>query len=93
MLTLYYTPGACLQIELAAYPRNLSATNREADIAFRMTPPHNDYRAVARRVGNFEYAMYAASAKRRNLPWITYDAEADVWLYWSLVRVGLADLS
>jgi DNA-binding transcriptional LysR family regulator len=63
-----------LQIELAADPRNLSVTNREADIALRMTRPHNDSRAVARRVGIFEYAVYAASSARRNLPWITYDA-------------------
>jgi DNA-binding transcriptional LysR family regulator len=63
-----------LQIELAADPRNLSVTNREADIALRMTRPHDDSRAVARRVGIFEYAVYGASAARRNLPWITYDA-------------------
>jgi DNA-binding transcriptional LysR family regulator len=62
-----------LQIELAADPRNLSVTNREADIALRMTRPDKEYRAVARRVGIFEYAVYAASAGR-NLPWITYDA-------------------
>jgi DNA-binding transcriptional LysR family regulator len=62
-----------LQIELDADPRNLSVTNREADIALRMTRPDSDYRAVARRVGIFEYAVYAASA-RGSLPWITYDA-------------------
>jgi DNA-binding transcriptional LysR family regulator len=62
-----------LQIELAADPRNLSVTNREADIALRMTRPDKEYRAVVRRVGIFEYAVYAASAGR-NLPWITYDA-------------------
>jgi DNA-binding transcriptional LysR family regulator len=62
-----------LQIELAADPRNLSVTNREADIALRMTRPDKEYRAVARRVGIFEYAVYAASAGR-NVPWITYDA-------------------
>jgi DNA-binding transcriptional LysR family regulator len=63
-----------LQIELVADPRNLSVTNREADIALRMTRPDKDYRAVAHRVGIFEYAVYAASAAHRNLPWITYDA-------------------
>jgi DNA-binding transcriptional LysR family regulator len=62
-----------LQIELAADPRNLSVTNREADIALRMMRPDKEYRAVARRVGIFEYAVYAASAGR-NVPWITYDA-------------------
>ncbi len=62
-----------LQIELAADPRNLSVTNREADVALRMTRPDKEYRAVARRVGIFEYAVYAASAGR-NVPWIIYDA-------------------
>src|SRR5262249_53047593 len=32
------------------------------------------HRVVARRVGTFEYAVYAASAGRHDLPWITYDA-------------------
>jgi DNA-binding transcriptional LysR family regulator len=62
-----------LQIELAADARNLSVTSREADIALRMTRPDKEYRAVARRVGIFEYAVYAASAGR-NAPWIIYDA-------------------
>jgi len=63
-----------LQIELVADPRNLSVTNREADIALRMTRPDKGYRAVARRVGVFEFAVYATSTTRRALPWITYDA-------------------
>jgi DNA-binding transcriptional LysR family regulator len=65
---------ARLQIELAADPRNLSVTNREADIALRMARPRNDFRAIARRVGIFGYAVYAASVEHRTLPWITYDA-------------------
>jgi DNA-binding transcriptional LysR family regulator len=67
-----------LQIELAVDPRNLSVTNREADIALRMTRPDTEYRAVARRVGMFEYAVYAASPARGDLPWITYDRLDDV---------------
>jgi DNA-binding transcriptional LysR family regulator len=63
-----------LQIELVADPRNLSVTNREADIALRMARPDHEYRAVARRVGIIEYAVYGATAARRPLPWITYDA-------------------
>jgi DNA-binding transcriptional LysR family regulator len=63
-----------LQLELAADPRNLSVTHREADIALRMTRPSTELRAVARRVGIFDYAVYAASPARGNLPWITYDA-------------------
>lgn len=63
-----------LQIELVADPRNLSVTNREADIALRMTRPDKGNRAIARRVGVFEFAVYAKSTTRRALPWITYDA-------------------
>ena len=63
-----------LQLELAADHRNLSVTNREADIALRMARPDNDYRAVAHRVGIVDYAVYGVSAARRPLPWITYEA-------------------
>jgi DNA-binding transcriptional LysR family regulator len=65
---------AGLQIELASDPRNLSVTNREADIALRMARPANDFGAVTRRVGLFEYAVYAATCSEGTLPWITYDA-------------------
>jgi DNA-binding transcriptional LysR family regulator len=63
-----------LQLELASDHRNLSVTNREADIALRMARPDNDYRAVAHRVGIVDYAVYGASPARRPLPWITYEA-------------------
>jgi hypothetical protein len=39
-----------------------------------MARPDDEYRAVARRVGIFEYAVYGASAARRTLPSITYEA-------------------
>ncbi len=61
-----------LHLELNADPRNLSVTNREADIALRMARPDKEYRAIARRVGVIDYAIYGVS-KRRTLPWITYD--------------------
>jgi DNA-binding transcriptional LysR family regulator len=63
-----------LQIELAADPRNLSLTNREADIALRMARPASDVGGIARRVGIFEYAVYATAPSQGTLPWITYDA-------------------
>jgi DNA-binding transcriptional LysR family regulator len=63
-----------LQIELAADPRNLSVTNREADIALRMARPDNEYRLVARRVAMFDYAVYAVSGANHTLPWITYES-------------------
>jgi hypothetical protein len=53
--------NAGLQIELAADPRNLSVTNREADIALRMARPTKDFGAVTRLIGVFEYAVYAAT--------------------------------
>lgn len=62
-----------LQLELNVDPRNLSVTNREADIALRMARPDKEYRAVARRVGVVDYAVYGAS-RRHSLPWITYDS-------------------
>jgi DNA-binding transcriptional LysR family regulator len=61
-----------LQLELNADPRILSVTNREADIALRMARPEKEYRAVARRIGVIDYAVYG-TGKRRPLPWITYD--------------------
>ena len=65
---------AGLQVELAADPRNLSLTNREADIALRMARPASDVGGIARRVGIFEYAVYATTSSHGNLRWITYDA-------------------
>src|SRR5579872_3470002 len=64
-----------LQIELVADPRNLSVTNREADIAVRMARPDKEYRAIAHRVGRIDYAVYGTSVTRRSLPWVTYDAD------------------
>jgi DNA-binding transcriptional LysR family regulator len=64
-----------LQIELVADPRNLSITNREADIAVRMARPDKEYRAVARRIGKIDYAVYGASRMRRALPWVTHDVD------------------
>jgi DNA-binding transcriptional LysR family regulator len=39
-----------------------------------MARPDNDYRAVAHRVGIVDYTVYGASAARRPLPLITYEA-------------------
>ena len=64
-----------LQIELVADPRNLSVTNREADIAVRMARPDKEYRAIAHRVGRIDYAVYGTSVTRGPLPWVTYHAD------------------
>jgi DNA-binding transcriptional LysR family regulator len=70
LLQLY----AGLQLELAADPRNLNLTNREADIALRMARPAHGVGGLARRVGIFDYAVYATTRSKGTLPWITYDA-------------------
>jgi DNA-binding transcriptional LysR family regulator len=63
-----------LRVELIAEPRDLSLTKREADIALRLARPRQEVRAVARRVGQLDYAVYGPSWRRSQLlPWVTYD--------------------
>lgn len=63
-----------LRVELIAEPRDLSLTKREADIALRLARPQKAVRAVARRIGRLDYAVYGPSRKSRQpLPWITYE--------------------
>ena len=63
-----------LQLQLVADPRNLSLVNREADIALRFARPEKDFRAIARRVGVYKYAVYGPAGPRSGaLPWITYE--------------------
>ncbi len=69
-----------LRVELIAEPRDLSLTKREADIALRLARPRRELRAIARRIGRLDYAVYGPSAgSAESLPWITYeDAMADL---------------
>ena len=71
-------PQLC--VELIAEPRDLSLTKREADIALRLARPQMEVRAVARRIGRLDYAVYGPKRKgRRPLPWVTYeDGMADL---------------
>lgn len=63
-----------LEIELVAEARVLSLTKREADIALRLARPREEIRAVARKVGELAYAVYApAGADPARLPWLTYE--------------------
>jgi DNA-binding transcriptional LysR family regulator len=63
-----------LRIELVADGRDLSLTNREADMAVRLARPETDSRAIAKRVGKLSYAVYAATGHiGKTLPWIAYD--------------------
>lgn len=62
-----------LQLELIADPRNLSLTRGEADIALRPARPAQELRAIARRIGQLDYAVYARSGSRtKDLPWIVH---------------------
>ena len=74
-----------LRVELIAEPRDLSLTKREADIALRLARPRKGVRAVARRIGRLDYAVYGPSRKRtKPLPWITYEddmANLPQWRY------------
>jgi len=63
-----------LRVELIAEPRDLSLTKREADIALRLARPRKEVRAIARRIGQLDYAVYGPSRRRTEpLPWVTYD--------------------
>lgn len=63
-----------LRVELIAEPRDLSLTKREADIALRLARPRTEGRAIARRIGQLDFAVYEPSRKGTEpLPWITYD--------------------
>lgn len=61
-------------IELSSEPRNLDVTKREADIAVRLSRPHREHRALARRLATFGFAVYGPSGKKASsLPWITFE--------------------
>jgi len=63
-----------LRIELVADGRDLSLTNREADIGVRLARPETDSRAIAKRAGKLSYAVYAAAGHAgKTLQWIAYD--------------------
>jgi DNA-binding transcriptional LysR family regulator len=63
-----------LRIELTADSRDLSLTKREADIALRLARPRNEVRAIARRIGRLDYAVYGpARHANETLPWLTYE--------------------
>ncbi len=63
-----------LELELIAEPRNLSLSKREADIALRMARPTDEVRVIARRLGQIDYAVFAARSEDfEALPWINYE--------------------
>jgi DNA-binding transcriptional LysR family regulator len=63
-----------LELELIAEPRMLSLIKREADIALRLSRPREEIRAVARKIGELSYAVYApANTAAADLPWVSYE--------------------
>lgn len=63
-----------LRIELVADGRDLSLTNREADIAIRLARPDGETRSIIKRIGTLSYAVYCAADRAATpLPWIAYD--------------------
>ena len=62
-----------LVLEVVADPRNLSVMLRDADIALRLARPDREQQAIARRLTQLPYAVYAPrQGDARRLPWITY---------------------
>jgi DNA-binding transcriptional LysR family regulator len=65
-------PALCL--ELISDNANFSITRREADIAVRFARPSKDDGMLCQRVGEIEYAVFAAAGTSPDdLPWLTYD--------------------
>lgn len=63
-----------LRLELVAEPRNLSLTQRDADIALRMARPDKEQSLIARRLCDLPYAVYGPARKTRGaLPWIAHE--------------------
>lgn len=62
-----------LQVELIAEPADLSVMGREADIALRLARPQKEMRALARRIGDVRYGIFASEhCIPAELPWIGY---------------------
>jgi DNA-binding transcriptional LysR family regulator len=86
-----------LRIELIADPRDLSLTKREADIALRLARPQKEVRAIARRIGRLDYAVYGPARRASEaLPWITYedrmnDLPQSRWIAETIARDRAAD--
>ncbi|GJL83590.1 MAG: LysR family transcriptional regulator [marine bacterium B5-7] len=77
-LTRLFNQHPELEVELIPDNRNLSLTRREADLAIRLARPViGGSRVKARRIGIFDYAIYADKRiqpkKVEKMPWITYD--------------------
>ena len=83
-----------LRIETVADPRNLSLTQRDADIALRLARPEREQRVIARRIGELAYAVYGPRRRSApNLAWIAYEEGLSalphvVWIDRAIKRDG-----
>ncbi len=68
------TTNPHLRVELVADGRDISLTNREADVAIRLAPPETESRSIIKRVGQLSYGVYTSGAHANaRMPWIAYD--------------------
>jgi DNA-binding transcriptional LysR family regulator len=83
-----------LRIEAVAEPRNLSLTQRDADIALRLARPEREQRVIARRIGELAYAVYGPRGRSApKLAWIAYEEGLSalphvVWIDRAIKRDG-----
>lgn len=65
-----------LTVDLIGVPRTLSLSDREADIALRLARPQAEPRALTRRIGYFDYAIFGSRARDpSSLPWLGYGTD------------------
>ncbi len=63
-----------LRIEFVAEPKDLNLSKREADIAIRMARPHREMRAIASKIANLSYGVYARPGDApEKLSWIGFE--------------------
>jgi DNA-binding transcriptional LysR family regulator len=73
-LPLLLKANPYLRVELVADGRDLSLTNREADVAIRLARPEKESRSIIKRVGQLSYGVYTSAAHANApMPWIAYD--------------------
>ena len=63
-----------LELELIADSRELSLTNRQADLALRLVRPSKELHTLARRIGQFDYGVYASvNSDAELVDWLTFE--------------------
>ncbi len=74
-LPLLLSNHPALKVELVADAENLTIAGREADLALRLARPQGDLRAITRKIGTLDYALYGRKdIAGEALNWIAYDS-------------------